>query len=121
MTFNKIESGLMKLTKIDMPVQSYVNDVVNTFAAESRAKGIEIEIRDIHRPMDKTNKGFAVSTSDVASLAREQSITMNKFTGLEDKTKEQGRTRWAASTRRLVLTHPFIRPHPVNTYTSSHC
>ena len=100
MTFNKIESGMMKLTKADVPIQSYVNDVVNTFAAESRAKGIEIEIRDIHRSTEKTNKGL---------MRKEVSIMINKFTNSEkDKAMEQGRTRWVASTRRLVRTHLSI-------------
>ena len=99
MTFNKIESGMMKLTKADVPIQTYVKDVVNTFAAESREKGIEIEIRDIHRSTEKTNKGL---------MRKEVSIMINKFTNSEkDKAMEQGRTRWVASTRRLVMIHPF--------------
>ena len=104
MTFNKIESGMMKLTKADVPIQSYVNDVVNTFAAESRAKGIEIEIRDIHRSTEKTNKG---SVENDASSVQGLSITMSKNSE-KDKAMEQGRTRWIASTRRLVRTHLSI-------------
>ena len=104
MTFNKIESGMMKLTKADVPIQTYVKDVVNTFAAESREKGIEIEIRDIHRSTEKTNKG---SVENDASSVQGLSITMSKNSE-KDKAMEQGRTRWIASTRRLVRTHLSI-------------
>ena len=94
MTFNKIESGLMKLTKANVPIQPYVNDVVNTFAAEAREKGIEIEIRDINRSTDKNSKGSSVQSS----------VNMNKLAKLDEKAMEQSRTRWTAATRRLVKT-----------------
>ena len=83
----------MKLTKVDVPIQSYVKDVVNTFAAEAREKGIDIEIRDINRSMDKNTKGFSV---------QEPSVNTNKLVKVDEKAMEQGRTRWAAATRRLV-------------------
>ena len=112
MTFNKIESGLMKLTKANVPIQPYVNDVVNTFAAEAREKGIEIEIRDINRSTDKNSKGSSGQSS----------VNMNKLAKLDEKAMEQSRTRWTAATRRLVRisllqtnvylfdinTHPFL-------------
>ena len=48
MTFNKIQSGMMILTKSDVPIKSHVYDVMDTFAAEARAKGIHMEIRGNH-------------------------------------------------------------------------
>ena len=48
MTFNRIESGMMILTKIDVPIKNHIYDVLGTFAAEARAKGIHMEIRGNH-------------------------------------------------------------------------
>ena len=111
MTFNKIEAGMMKLTKVNVPIQPYVNDVVNTFAAEARAKGIEIEIRDVHlTATDKSNfKTVRDKEPSIASAEGGQSITNNKsFNSDKDKAKEKGRrSRWAAAQRRLVSKHVF--------------
>ena len=104
MTFNKIESGMMKLTKDDVPIQSYVNDVVNTFAAESRAKGIEIEVRDIDCKTGR--KGSTLNPrNELLILSMNKSITSSTN---EEKAVDQGRARWVAATRRLVPIHPFI-------------
>ena len=111
MTFNKIEAGMMKLTKVNVSIQPYVNDVVNTFAAEARAKGIEIEIRDVHRnATDKSNfKSVRDKEPSIASAEGGHSISNNKsFNSDKDKAKEKGRrSRWAAAQRRLVRNHVF--------------